>query len=83
MMTGMALFNPINSIAGINKTFSKYEGEGVDLKIPKLVFLSLQLLALGMALYKCSMMGLLPLTSADWTNYIPHRAALEYAGIPV
>lgn len=82
MMTGMALFNPINSIATVNKTFARYEGEGVDLKMPKLIFISLQILALGIALYKCSTMGLLPLTSADWTHYIPPYSYLEHAGIP-
>lgn len=81
MMTGMALWTPINSIASVNKTFARYEGEGIDLKIPKLIFLSLQILALGIALYKCSTMGLLPLTSADWTHYIPHYNYLESAGV--
>ena len=83
MMTGMALMNPVNAISNVNKTFSKYENQGIDLKIPKLIFLALQLLALGMALYKCSMMGLLPVTSADWTKYLVDRELVEYSGAPV
>jgi hypothetical protein len=83
MMTGMALMNPLNAMSNINKTFSKYENQGVDLKIPKLIFMSLQLLALGVGLYKCSMMGLLPVTSADWTRYLVDRELVEYSGAPM
>ena len=83
MMTGMALMNPLNAISNVNKTFSKYDNQGVDLKIPKLIFLSLQILALGVGLYKCSMMGLLPVTSADWTKYLVDRELSEYSGAPV
>lgn len=83
MMTGMALMNPINAISSINKTFSKYENQGIDLTIPKLIFLSLQLLALGVGVYKCSMMGLLPITSADWTKYLIDRELVEYSGSPI
>ncbi len=82
MMTGMALVNPINAIANVGATFAKYEGEGVDLKFPKLIFLSLQVVALAVGVYKCSSMGLLPLTSADWTHYITEYVGAEHAGIP-
>lgn len=72
MMTGMALINPIKALFTINEPFKPFEKEeGIDLKMPKLIFASLQVLALGVALYKCSTMGLLPLTSADWVSYLP------------
>ena len=72
MMTGMALINPIKALFTINEPFKPFEKEeGIDLKMPKLIFASLQILALGVALYKCSTMGLLPLTSADWVSYLP------------
>jgi ER membrane protein complex subunit 4 len=99
MMTGMALWTPLNAIASVNTTFARYDTpsstssrgsstvgpsasdeQKVDLKIPKLIFLSLQFLALAIGLYKCSTMGLLPLTSADWTHYIPSYVYLEHAG---
>jgi ER membrane protein complex subunit 4 len=103
MMTGMALWTPLNAIASINTTFARYEptvtspttggvkssgpserdGEKIDLKIPKLIFLSLQLLALAIGLYKCSTMGLLPLTSADWTHHILSYSYLEHASVGV
>jgi hypothetical protein len=80
-MIGMALFNPITGIMNINQTFGKFENEGIDLKIPKLIFLALQLLSVGVALYKCSLMGLLPVTSADWTHYVPFRESMESSGV--
>ncbi len=84
MSTGMALINPIKGILSINQTFDKFntKEDPVDLKIPKLIFIALQLLTIGMALYKCSTMGLLPLTSSDWTVYIPPKVFLESSAVP-
>jgi hypothetical protein len=60
------------------------EEEGhVDLRLPKLIYISIQLIALAMGLYKCSTMGLLPLTSADWTSYIPQPIYTEHAVVPL
>eukprot|EP00607_Mallomonas_marina_P007710 CAMPEP_0182416822 /NCGR_PEP_ID=MMETSP1167-20130531/1193_1 /TAXON_ID=2988 /ORGANISM="Mallomonas Sp, Strain CCMP3275" /LENGTH=175 /DNA_ID=CAMNT_0024589921 /DNA_START=130 /DNA_END=657 /DNA_ORIENTATION=+ len=81
MMTGMALFNPIMAISSLQHTFSKFEGEGVHLTIPKLIYLSFQGLAIGLALYKCSTMGLLPVTSSDWTKLLPPQEYIEKAGV--
>ncbi len=76
MMTGMALWNPFKALFSVNEPFRPFEKEeGIDLKMPKLIYAGLQLLSLGVALYKCSTMGLLPLTSADWVSYLP---VIEY-----
>jgi len=84
MMTGMSLINPFKALLATNETFKNFEKEeGVDLKIPKLIFVSLQLLSLGVALYKCSTMGLLPLTSADWVYQLPIGNYIEHGGIPI
>lgn len=84
MMTGMALINPLKAIASTNQQFARFSNEeGIDLKLPKLIFISLQILSLAMALYKCSTMGLLPITSADWTGYIPAKEYLEHSGSAV
>ena len=84
MMTGMALINPLKAIFGVNEFFSVLaKEEGVDIHLPKLIYLSLQLLSLGLALYKCSTMGLLPLTSADWTSFIPSKSIDEHSAIPI
>ena len=84
MMTGMALINPLKAIVGINEFFAPLaKEEGVDIHLPKLIYLSLQVLAVGLALYKCSTMGLLPVTSADWTSYIPSKIIEEQSAIPI
>lgn len=83
-MTGMSLINPMKAIFGVKQTFVKFENdEGVDLKIPKIIFLSLQFLSVCLALYKCWTMGLLPVTSADWTSLIPEKHYLENSALPI
>jgi hypothetical protein len=84
MMTGMALMTPINGILNLNAPFQAFSREeGIDLKLPKLIYLALHVLGLGLALYKTHTMGLLPVTSADWTAYIPDKTFVEASGIPV
>ena len=84
MMTGMALINPLKALLTINNVFKPYEGkDGVDTKIAKLIFIGMQVASLAVALYKCSMMGLLPLTSADWVNNIPIQRFLEHSYAPI
>jgi hypothetical protein len=83
MMTGMALINPLKAIFSVNDAFKAFDREeGVDLKLPKLIFVGLQVLALAVGLYKCSTMGLLPLTSADWVGYLPDVYFKETSFIP-
>eukprot|EP00597_Dinobryon_sp_UTEXLB2267_P006041 CAMPEP_0170079864 /NCGR_PEP_ID=MMETSP0019_2-20121128/16139_1 /TAXON_ID=98059 /ORGANISM="Dinobryon sp., Strain UTEXLB2267" /LENGTH=151 /DNA_ID=CAMNT_0010293535 /DNA_START=202 /DNA_END=657 /DNA_ORIENTATION=+ len=55
----------------------------VDLRLPKLIYISLQIAALALGVYKCSTMGLLPLTSADWTSYVPQPIYFEHSAVPV
>ena len=82
--TGNALMNPLKGIASINQVFGKFDNEeGVDTRLPKLIFVALQLLAVGVALYKCATMNLLPLTSADWLWRLPERQYEELGGVPV
>lgn len=83
MMTGMALVTPIMAITSVKQTFSKFEGEGINLLFPKLIFIALQGLAIGVALYKCSTMGLLPLTSVDWVKNIPDQDFVERTGVSI
>jgi Protein of unknown function (DUF1077) len=80
----MALVNPLKAIFATRQAFIKFEKEdGIDLRLPKLIYLSLQVLSLGVALYKCSTMGLLPVTSADWTNLLPPHNYLDTSVSPI
>lgn len=84
MMTGMALLNPLKAMLTVNDAFKAFEKEdGVDLRMPKLIFITCQIVAFGVGVYNCSRMGLLPLTSADWVSYLPEGNYVEYAGAPM
>ena len=83
MMTGMALWQPLKALATANEPFRNLEkDEGVNLRTPKLIFISLQLVALAIGLYKCSTMGLLPVTSVDWVDYLPRAVYWEQSLMP-
>jgi len=75
--TGMALVNPLKAIFNAQNTFKKFDGQGVDTVFPKLIFIGMQIALLALALWKCNSMGLLPMTSADWINYIPIREVAQ------
>lgn len=38
--------------------------------MPKLVYIGINLITLGIAIYKCSVLGLLPTTTSDWVHLI-------------
>ncbi len=79
-----ALTSPVKGILATEMVFSKLGGEkGIDTSTPKLIYVCMQLIALGVALYKCHTMGLLPLTSIDWLWMLPNRSRDEVGGIPI
>ena len=79
--TGNALVTPLTAMAKAPGQFKRFEMEGVDLTIPMLIYYAMQLVLLGIALWKLNTMGLLPMTSADWTSSIPIRDVLESSGL--
>ena len=52
---------------------------GVNLALPKLGFILLNLLGVGIVAWKLRAMGLLPVTSADWVSLLPARYAAEFS----
>ena len=54
--------------------------EGMQVIGQKLVFMLGQLVGLGLALYKCQSMGLLPTHSSDWLAFQQHQTRIEYSG---
>ena len=59
----------------------QFEDGDTDLTTPKLVYVALNLASLGVALYKCKSMGLLPVTAADWTGLLPEATDAEVSGV--
>lgn len=83
-VTSMSIISPIRSILGVNSQFAKFEDSSgkVDLQMPKLIFVVLNLVWLAVGLYKMSKMRLLPTTSADWSGRIVWKEMLESTSIP-
>lgn len=79
-ITSMAILNPLKGLFSVEQTFGALEG--VDLQIPKLIFIGLNLVWVALGLYKMSSMKLLPTTSADWTGSIVWKELLETSSIP-
>ena len=83
-ITGMAIMNPIKGIMNVSNAFRSCEDPDgkVDLTSSKILFMILNLFWLGVGLYKCSKMKLLPVTSADWESYVVWKNVLETSSIP-
>jgi hypothetical protein len=56
------------------------DGGSVDLTQQKLVFVALNLVALGLGIWKCSSLGLLPTTVSDWATFESVGKNTEFAG---
>uniref|UniRef100_A0A7S1YWL0 ER membrane protein complex subunit 4 n=1 Tax=Trieres chinensis TaxID=1514140 RepID=A0A7S1YWL0_TRICV len=83
-ITSMAVMNPIMSILSVNNTFKVFEDPDgkVDLQMPKMIFMALNLVWLFVGLYKMSSMRLLPTTSADWSGTVVWKELMEISSIP-
>jgi len=83
-ITSMAVMNPTKSIVGLNHAFKAFEDPDgkVDLQMPKLIFLGLNLMWLLLGLYKMSSMRLLPTTSSDFSGSVVWKELMEMSSIP-
>ena len=83
LITAMLVFQPIRGILGTNAAFAPFQGKPgetrVDLTMVKLVFIALQLVNLGLGIWKLQSMGLLPTTESDWLQFIPPKHVLHTA----
>lgn len=76
MMTFYALYNPIKSAFTVNTAFARFNdpkmgaGERASLLTSKVTFVGMNMFAMSGALYKMSMMGLLPNTPSDWITFL-------------
>lgn len=75
-----AILSPLANLFGINQQFSALQK--VELTTAKLIFVALNLVWLGVGLYKMSTMRLLPTTSADFVYKIGWKEMMETTSIP-
>lgn len=78
MMVGMMFFRPIQALIGIQNTFNMIEGGQAP--IQKLTYLVGNLVCLGLAVYKCQVMGLLPSHASDWLAFVEPQQRMEWSG---
>ena len=81
-ITSGAILTPLSNLfGGMEQQFAALQGD-VDLTTPKLIFVALNLVWLGVGLYKMSSMRLLPTTSADYAYKILWKDMMERTSIP-
>jgi len=78
MMVGMSLIRPLKAIFTTSQTF-----KGFDINqniIPqKFIFFIGNLINIGLALYKCHSMGLLPTHASDWLAFVDPQQRIEFS----
>lgn len=78
MMVGMLFMRPIQALLSTNSTFKMLENTSSIGQ--KLVYILGNLINIGLALYKCQSMGLLPVYSSDWLAFVEPQTRLEFIG---
>ncbi|KAJ1992109.1 hypothetical protein H4R33_001126 [Dimargaris cristalligena] len=86
VITVMMFFQPVKALMGVQSVFERFESpeksasrKDISLLLPKIVFCLINILSIGLGLWKCSKMGLLPTTTSDWLAFEHPRKMLETA----
>ena len=75
MITIQFLTTPIKSISSVNEQFKPFEHKDINLILPKLAYIALNVGLFGMAVYKFCVMGVIPTTPHDWIAIISRRVS--------
>lgn len=78
MMVGMLLMRPVQAIWATKSTFKMMETSNAILQM--IVYVFGNLVNMGLALYKCHSMGLLPTHASDWLAFVEPPLRQEYLG---
>ncbi|KAI4279411.1 MAG: hypothetical protein L6R38_005050 [Xanthoria sp. 2 TBL-2021] len=81
MMVFMLFKNPLQALMQTNAVFTKYETPRTRSKmwVVKAVYVLMNLVALGLGIWKVNGMGLLPTTRSDWLAWETQREPIERA----
>ncbi|KAJ3076842.1 ER membrane protein complex subunit 4 [Podochytrium sp. JEL0797] len=88
MVTVMLFMNSSNAILNTQLAFKRFETVASDKKpasanynlvLPKIVYILAQCVLIGLGVYKCSAMGLLPTSHSDWLSFLEAKSVLEYS----
>ena len=70
MFTVQFAMTPFKAIFNVNTAFEPYEHKGLNTLLPKLVYISCNMVTIGLAAYKFSNMGIIPVLPADWAGLL-------------
>ncbi|XP_066392078.1 ER membrane protein complex subunit 4-like [Miscanthus floridulus] len=79
-ITFSALWQPLNAFRSVGKVFEPFKDPRVDTIAPKLLFVALNLAAMGLGVWKLNTLGLLPTNPSDWVSSLAPAREVEYAG---
>lgn len=79
MMLSMAFWQPLQKLFNVRNAFSRYQDADVDLTLPKLLYVLLNLAGVGVALWKANSLGLLPTSPTDWVQLRHVQTPLEFS----
>lgn len=80
VMTSTVVWQPLKALASMEQAFSRFEEPGVNLLMPKLVYVACNSLGLAVGLYKLHALGLLPTHVSDWLSSLPPSPYKELSG---
>ena len=81
MMVFMLFKNPVQGLLQTNAVFAKFETAGTreTIWMIKTMYVAMNLVALGLGIWKVNGMGLFPTTRSDWLAWETERVPLERA----
>mmetsp|Transcript_44677 Transcript_44677/g.54684 ORF Transcript_44677/g.54684 Transcript_44677/m.54684 type:complete len:186 (+) Transcript_44677:47-604(+) len=80
MMMGMVMLNPLTALFSVNKAFERYDtgNNSSSLRLPKLAYIVLNFVSVGIGIWKLNSLGLLP-TGQHIPPTIPAPTYLEFS----
>ncbi|CAM6096284.1 unnamed protein product [Calypogeia fissa] len=79
-ITFSALWQPISALQGVNKAFEPFKDARTDTLLPKLLYILMNFIGMGMGLYKLNSLGLLPSHASDWVSTLAPALEVEFSG---
>ena len=77
MFTVQFATTPFKAIFNANQAFEPYEHKGLKLVLPKLLYIACNMVTIGLAAYKFSNMGIIPVLPSDWAGLFSPRVVME------
>ena len=78
MMVGLLMYRPISALLTGKDFYKQLRGDQRPLQM--LVYLVANIASLLLGLYKCEMLGILPIYASDWITFGVEREVLEIVG---